>query len=150
MDPISAAGFASAILTFATVAYQITNGTLEIRGVGDNSDAAKVKSEFKDVWDRLINTTNTMGPEQQKLRSLAKKGLEIYTEIDAKLDTWTEINKKKGSLVSTLKLVIKGDHKKMQGLLNRANQYLQEVLMSISVSLLYVLLAVPPTSLTIC
>lgn len=140
MDPIAAVGFASAILTFATVACQIIKETREIRGIDDGDHAAKVKAEFGDAYKPLVLGLQSNVPYPKELSLLADEGQKIHDEIQKKLETWLQASRQGKTVRSfqSLKLVLQGDSKKMKNLLERADQYRQEILLRLSVIIQYV------------
>jgi hypothetical protein len=92
MDPVSAVGLASAILTFVEAGFKLIKTAhgihTSVDGVLDNNrHRESISVEIKQASARLeTTTTSELTPEQQSLYTLAKKCRETSVELVTVLD----------------------------------------------------------------
>lgn len=84
MDPITAVGFASSILTFIDFSYQIISGTFEVIKSGSTADNAHVSvviNDLHNVTKEFTNRPPAHSKHEDALNALALECQDVSEEL---------------------------------------------------------------------
>jgi hypothetical protein len=135
MDPITAIGFASSIITFVDFGYQLVTGTLEVLDQGSSSEHSAIATVTEDLSRvakdiRVENAPVGRAEHVLALRELAVKCEDLSKELLALLKSLRVEDGSSAPRLDALKVALRGMRKKAKvtELERRLDMYRQQVI----------------------
>jgi len=141
MDPITAVGFASAILTFIDFSHQLISGTFEVIKSGSTSENAHVSvviNDLRHITKELSNRPPGNSKHNEALNTLASECCGLSNDIQKlleKLKVTAESSKWKSIKITLRSMWKKGEVAELE---RRLDEYRSQILLHLALMLQYV------------